>query len=76
MKDLLIFYYKGGRVNYAKLLNMREEEVNRVVKFFKELRRRIRFVPRFIDKHKDIHCVYSDGVCTVYSDNNNYLRMK
>lgn len=55
---------------------MREEEVNRVVKFFKELRRRIRFVPRFIDKHKDIHCVYGDGVCTVYSDNNNYLRMK
>jgi hypothetical protein len=55
---------------------MREEEINRVVKFFKELRRRIRFVPRFVDNHRDIHYVYSDGVCTVYSDNNNYLRMK
>lgn len=55
---------------------MREEEINRVVKFFKELRRRIRFVPRFVDNHRDIHYVYSDEVCTVYSDNNNYLRMK
>lgn len=68
--------YKGGRVNCVKSLDMKEEEVNRVIKFFKELRRRIRFVPRFVDNHRDIHYVYSDGVCTVYSDNNNYLRMK